>query len=450
MKKSKNIYILENTPVKKALLKLGLPTMVGMMVSAFYNLVDAYFVGMLGTAQQAAVAAVFPISLVMLGIGLLYGTGAASYLSRLLGAGKKKEADECASTAIFLAVITAMVLVVIMIWGINPLLSILGCTESMMSYAKAYAIPFIIGLVINVFNLSMSNIATAEGNSIYSMRSMLIGGIANIVLDPVFIIILKMGVAGAAYATLISRILSFSTYMLYLVKRKTSLRISVSNVRLEKKIILELYKIGVPTMIYQILSSLSLSITNNFAADYGDSAIAALGIVSRMSSLGFMTIMGFCKGYQTLVGYNYGAKNHSRIRETTKIALMWTSGFCVLCCIGMFVFRRPLILAFNSQDPEVLSIGIKALIWNAITFLTFGFQIVYCTKFMAMGKAAASGLMSIGRQGFFFIPIIYICSAIWGLSGIIIAQPLADIFSMLLVFYLVIYDSRKNGFMSNK
>lgn len=440
MSENRNLKLLAQAPIGKALMKLGIPTMIGMMVSALYNVVDAYFVGTLGTSQQAAVSAVFPVSLLMLGIGLLFGCGAGSYISRLLGKGDRKEADRCASTALALAVGTGLVLVILMLAALNPLLHLLGCTETMMPYARAYAVPFIIGLVINVFNATMSNIATAEGAPVYSMRSMLIGGIANIILDPVCISILGMGVYGAAFATLIARLLSLGSYLLFLFQKKSSLHFSFRFIRPDRKLLFEIAQIGVPACLYQALLSVALTITNNLAAPYGDSAVAAAGIVSRIITLGIMTIMGFCKGYQTLVGFNYGAGNYKRVREATHTALRWTTIFCVVCCAVLLLFRTPLILAFSPDDPQVLSIGSRILALTAITFLTLGYQIVYSTKFMGMGCGLEGGLISMGRQGIFFIPAIYTLTAVWGLNGLILSQPVADILSMLLVVVL----ARKN------
>lgn len=439
---NKNFSVLSQAPASRALLKLGIPTMVGMMVSALYNLVDAYFVGTLGTSQQAAVAAVFPIGLIMLGVGLLFGSGGGSYLSRLLGNGEKREANECASTALGLAVIFGIVLVGIMLMAINPLLRLLGCTDTMMPYAKEYAIPFIFGLAVNVFNVTMSNLATGEGAPIYSMRSMLLGGMANIILDPLLITTFHMGVLGAAVATLVSRLISFAAYLLYLFQKKSSIYFSFRNIRMDKKLFLEIAKIGIPTCIYQILCSVALSVMNNLAMPYGDAAIAAVGIVNRIVTLGFMTIMGFLKGYQTFVGFNYGAKNYVRVRGATRTAILWTSAFCIICSTAMLLFRGSLIQAFNKNDSEVLFIGARALILNAITFLSAGFQYVYTTKFMGLGKGLEGGLVSLGRQGFFFIPIIYLFTGIWGLEGLILAQPAADFLSFALVAILA-YKNKK-------
>ncbi len=196
--KEKKKYLMEQEPVGKALLKLGIPTMVGMMTSALYNLVDTFFVGKLGTAQIAAVSVAFPISIVFLAVGLLFGSGASSYLARLLGNKKNREADECFSTALVTAIGTGVVVICGMLLLLNPLLSMLGATDTIMPYAREYAIPFIIGLAFNVFNITVNNMISAEGAANYSMIAMLSGGLINIALDPILILGLHMGVFGAA------------------------------------------------------------------------------------------------------------------------------------------------------------------------------------------------------------------------------------------------------------
>lgn len=274
--------------------------MIGMMISALYNLVDAYFVGRLGTAQVGAVSVVYPLSLVVLGLGLLFGSGASSYLARLLGKGKKEEADKGASTALAASVLTGVVIIVFMIIFINPILKCLGATDSIMPYAREYAIPFITGLAINVFNITLNNIITAEGATFYGMIAMLLGGVSNIFLDPLFIFGLNMGVRGAAVATLISRSISSAIYIYYLLSGKSNFTFAFTNIRFEKKIFGEIFKIGIPMLVYQVLCSVAMTITNHEASLYGDSAVAAFGIVNRIITLGMQMLTGFLKGYQPL------------------------------------------------------------------------------------------------------------------------------------------------------
>lgn len=188
---------------------------------------------------------------------------------------------------------------------------------------------------------------------------------------------------------------------------------------------------------------------HNVANPFGDAAIAAVGIVSRVLTLGIMIIMGFLKGYQTFVGFNFGAKKYERVKKATNISILWTTAFCVICCVGILIFRVPLIHAFNSADSDVLDIGTRALIPSALTFLTVGFQVVYSTKFMGLGKGVEGGLISLGRQGFFFIPAIYIMSSVWGLNGLIYAQPVADILSFVLVCVLAVKNAKEEKSLFN-
>ncbi|MFA9464665.1 MAG: MATE family efflux transporter [Velocimicrobium sp.] len=434
---SERLYLLSNEKVSKALLKLGVPTMIGMMTSALYNLVDAYFVGQLGTSQIGAVSVVFPIGVILLGVGLLFGSGASSYLARLLGNKQFKEADECASTAVGASMVTAILIILAMLQFLNPFLKVLGATDSIMPYAKEYAVWFLIGLIFNVFNITVNNIITAEGATSYSMIAMLTGGVVNVILDPIFIFKLDLGVKGAAFATLLSRFIVFCIYMYYILRGRSNFHFSIKNFRLQRKVFAEIFKIGIPMLVYQLLCSLALSLTNSQAAKYGDEAVAAIGVVNRILSLGAMMIMGFLKGYQPFVGYNYAAGNQARVKEATKTALLWTTIFCISVAVLFIGLKRPLIQAFIRTDSNVLRIGQKTLVMNLLTFIGMGYQMVYSTMFMGLGKAKEGGMISIGRQGMFFIPILLIAAKISGLNGIIAAQPLADICSMILVFYLV-------------
>lgn len=431
--KEKKRYLMEKEPVAKALVKLGGPTMVGMMISAIYNLVDTFFVGKLGTSQIAAVSVSYPISIVLLAVGLLFGGGASSYLARLLGNKKNKEADICFSTTLITAVISGAVVIGVMLLCLEPMLAALGATDTMMPYAKQYAIPFIIGLMFNVFNITVNNMITAEGATSYSMIAMLAGGVANMILDPVLILGLDMGVFGAAIATLISILISFGMYVIYLCSGKSNFHISLKNVKPQMNLYKEILKIGIPMMCYQFLCSVALSLTNFQAKQYGDVAVAGIGIANRILSLGLMIITGFLKGYQPFVGFNYGAKHYERANSATKIMLWGASAFCVAVGGALILGHNQLMSIFVKADPRVVQIGGKVLILNAITFMGNGYVMVYCFLFMALGKAKQSGIISLSRQGFFFIPLILILPVVFGMDGVIFAQPLADCLTILLI-----------------
>lgn len=436
-------FLMEQEEVPNALLKLGIPTMIGMMTSAIYNLADTFFVGTLGTTQTAAVSIAYSISMIFLAIGLLFGSGASSYLSRLLGSKRQKEADQCFSTTLFFAVISAGITVVLLLLFLNPFLRFLGATTSTLPYAKKYAIPFIIGLLFNVFNVTMNNMIVAEGASSFSMIAMLAGGIVNMILDPVFILVFHLGVAGAAYATLLSRLVSFSFYVYYLCSKKSSFHFSFHNIKPEKVLICEVLKIGMPMLIYQLLCSISLSATNFEARSYGDSVIAGIGVANRILSLGSMIITGFLKGFQPFIGFNYGAKHYERVNTALHTALKWATVFCIVVGAGLIAFHTPLIHLFTKTDTEMLKVGSQFLILNAVTFMGLGFAMVYDFFFLGMGLGKQGGMISMGRQGFFFLPLIFLLPKFFGLTGILLAQPIAD----LLTYGMVIKMSWHKSFV---
>lgn len=423
----KRIYLLGKENIKKSLLKLGVPTMIGMLVSAFYNIVDAFFVGRLGTIQTAAVSVVYPLTMVGTGIGLLFGSGAGSYVSRLLGKKEYDEAAVCGSTAIFSGTMTISVIVAGMLLLFEPLMNMLGATDSSMSFVKAYGTIYIFGLIFNVFNMMMNNLLVAEGNSPYGMVAMLAGGCTNLVLDPVLIFACHMGVAGAAIATLISRLVSFLFYLIYLLRGNSYLKISIRRCKPSRRIYKEILKIGLPVCMFQFLTGTAVGLTNVVARPFGEAAIAAMGIVNRIMSVESNILYGFLKGYSPLVGYNYGAGDKERVAEATKTVLWWSTIVNILFGTVCIIFSRQLIYLFNQESIQVMKIGRMALTVDAVSFMTLGVQIVIGNYFLATGKAKQGGILSMCRQGFLFIPFLIIFTNIWGITGLILAQLAADI-----------------------
>lgn len=431
---NKKRRLMEEENVSKSLLKLGIPTMIGMMTSALYNLVDTYFVGTLGTSQTAAVSAAYPLSILFLAIGLLFGTGGSSYLARLLGNRQIKKANQCFTTSVITAVMVSIGVTIIMLLILTPLLSVLGATSTMMPYAKAYAVPFIIGLVINVFNITVNNMIAAEGATGFSMIAMLAGGITNMILDPVLILGCNMGVRGAAIATLISRCVSLIFYVGYLVSGKSSFQFSIKNFKPESEMYTQIFKIGLPMLCYQLLCSIALSATNYCAKGYGDAVVAGIGVSNRILSLGSMMLTGFLKGFQPFVGFNYGAKKYDRVRNATRLAKIWTTAFCVIIGLAVIVFHKELIHAFTAAgDADMIRYGGINLILNAVTFMGLGFSMVYDFLFLGIGKAKEAGMISVTRQGIFFLPLIFLLPMIFGVKGVLLAQPLADILTYIMI-----------------
>lgn len=435
--KADKIAVLRDAKVPTALYKLGIPTMIGMLVSALYNLADAYFVGRLGTAQVGAIAVAFPVNQIVVGIGMTFGTGAASYISRLLGENNFQKANQTASTAVLNLLIFQTVLIAASVAFIEPVLHLLGATDTIMPYAKTYSLIYISGTLFSVFYVAMNNIVTAEGAARLTMTAMMLGAGLNIILDPVFIYIFDWGIAGAAWATVLSQVVTSVLYIVYLIRKKGHLRVSLKYASFDKQILSEILKVGVPIFLFQLLFGISQGMTNTAAREFGDHAIAAVGIVIRVLAVGTFVVFGFVKGFQPLAGYAYGAKNYERLKTAVNVSLKWTTYFCVIFAALIMLFPDN-VMSWFSNDSLVIQIGHKMLFANGLIFVFFGFQAVYSTLFLALGKGKEGGILSIARNGIFFIPVILILPRLWGLSGVIYTQTVADILTVLLTFIFVI------------
>lgn len=442
-KRNKKMELLGSAPISKALLAMGIPTMIGMMVNALYNLVDAYFVGGLGTSQMGAISVVYPLGQVVVGLGLLFGNGAASYISRLLGNEEKVKANKVVSTALYSSIFVGVVIIICTIIFLNPILKLLGATESIMPYAVTYASIYIISCIFNVFNVTMNNIVTSEGSAKTTMFALMAGAILNIVLDPIFIYVLNLGVAGVAIATAISQIISTLVYLCYIFSKKSIFRFSIKDCCFSKDIISEILKIGIPTLVFQLLTSLSISLINTQANEYGDSVIAAMGAVTRLISMGSLMVFGFIKGLQPIAGYSYGAKKYDRLHKAIKTSVLWSTIFCVIFGLAAAIFSTAIISQFTADDMEMISIGEKALRANGFSFILFGFHTVYSSLFLALGKGKEGFILGACRQGICFIPVILILPVILGINGILYAQPIADVISAIITVFMAINLHKK-------
>lgn len=359
---NKRMELLGSAPVPRALIAMGLPTMTGMLVNALYNLVDACFAGRLGERQMGAIAVVYPLGQVVVGLGLLFGNGAASCISRLLGRGDWKSANRTASTAIY--------------------------------------------------------------------GSLLAGAALNIALDPLFILVLDMGIAGAAVATAISQAASTLIYLRHIL-RGSAFRFRIRDCSFARATLAEILKIGVPTLAFQLLTSLSISMTNHAAGTYGDAAIAGMGVATRLLSMVSLSVFGFIKGFQPIAGYSYGAQNYARLREAIRTSILWSTLFCAALGLCLALFSETIAGLFAREGGEMLRIGTAALRAGGAGIALFGFYTVYSSLFLALGMGGRGFLLGACRQGICFVPAILILPAIWGLNGVICAQLVADVLSAI-------------------
>lgn len=441
--RNNKMELLGSAPIPKALMALGVPIMIGMLINAIYNLVDAYFVGGLGESPMGAISIVFPLGQVVVGLGLMFGNGAASYLSRLLGRDDRETANKVASTALYSSVIIGAIIIIFATIFIQPILALLGATETIMPYALTYARIYVISCIFNVFNVTMNNVVASEGAAKTTMCALLLGAVLNIGLDPIFIYGLDMGVAGAAIATAISQFVSTLVYLTYAIRKKSAFSFSFKDFKPTKQIYAEVLKIGVPTLTFQLLTSLSIALINRAANSYGDAVIAGMGAVTRVTSMGTLVVFGFLKGFQPIAGFSYGAKKFDRLREAIKTSILWSSIFCVVVGLLMVLFSTQVISQFANGNVDMIAVGEKSLMANGFSFFLFGFYTVYSSLFLALGKGTAGFILGACRQGICFVPVILILPLIWGMNGILYAQPIADVISAIITAFMALHLHRE-------
>ena len=437
------LNLLGNAPISKALISLGIPIMIGMLINALYNLADAYFVSGLGESPMGAISIVFPLGQVEVGLGLMFGNGAASYLSRLLGCEDKNTADTVASTALYSSILIGAILIILTFIFLRPVLMLLGATETIMPYALTYARIYILSCIFNVFNVTMNNIAASEGAAKTTMCALLSGAVINVGLDPLFIYTFHMGVAGAAIATAISQFISSLVYLSYVLRKKSAFTFSIKSFSPTKQIFAEILKIGIPTLTFQLLTSLSIALINRAANGYGDAVIAGMGAVTRITSMGTLVVFGFLKGFQPIAGFSYGAKNFKRLRQSIKISILWSTVFCIIVGLLMILFSAQIISQFANENEEMILIGQKSLTGNGFSFFLFGFYTVYSSLFLALGKGTAGFILGACRQGICFLPVILLLPELLGMNGILYAQPIADILSAIVTVFMAMNLHKK-------
>lgn len=390
---------------------------------------------------MGAVSVVFPIVQIIIGLGMMFGAGASSYISRLLGKGDNRQADKTASTALFSGLFVGTIIIIGIMVFLDLVLTSLGSTETILPYARVYAKIYVTGSVINVFTVMMNNLLTAQGATKFTMIAMLTGSIANVILDPIMIYGMDLGIEGAAIATVISLCINMALYIWYIVKKKGVLRFSVKNIAPSKTIYAEVLKIGIPVLLFQLLASAAMGSINTASKPYGDYAVAAMGAVTRIMTVVTYVVFGFLKGFQPFAGYNYGAKKYDRLKKSIKLCMIWSTVFCVIAAIVLVVFANPIVALFGT-DAEMVGLAEKALRLNAVLFITFGFQMVYASLYLAIGKSLVGSVLSLSRQGIFFFPLVFVLPRLLDLTGVIWVQPMADLLTTIITIIFAVKISR--------
>ncbi len=384
--KNPRILMMEKGDITKTLFKLGIPMVVSMLVTALYNVVDTYFVSNLGTQQSGAVSVSFPLSFYFSGVGLTFGVGAASYISRLLGAKESKKANQVASVAFYTAGIIGFVLMIIFLAFVEKILIFMGATETILPYALEYGYIFIVSMFFSTINVCSGNLVIAQGEAKVTLKAMIIGAILNMILDPIMIENMNMGVKGAALATLGSQIITTIIYFQFFFGKKSYVKMKWKEFKPSFEIYGEIIKVGISMLLLQALTGFSMSLISRNASSYGDAAVSAMGIVLRIVTLGTNVIFGFMKGYQPFVGYNYGARNYERVKDITKSAIKWSTAYCIIWMVIVIFFSNS-IMRVMINDPEVIRIGTRALKINTAMFFTFWISVYLCNTLSFYGKS---------------------------------------------------------------
>ena len=423
--------------IKPVLAGLALPSIVAMLSNALYNLVDAAFIGRLGTEAIGAVAVAFPITQVIVGIGLLFGLGGASYISRALGAGDRDQANRVATTALCLAAVFGALTAVAGLVYLVPLLRLFGATATILPYAENYTRILVIGAPILVVRMTLNNVVRAEGNARLAMAAMMTGAGLNIALDPLFMFTLGLGIQGAALATVVSQVIAEGMMLWYFFRRHSYLRIHPRYFSLDRQLNWEVFKIGTPTLIRQLFTSLAVALLNNAAAVYGDAAVASIGLTFRILFLGMFPVFGFGQGFQPLAGYNYGARRYDRLFEVIRVGVLWSLIFSVLFTV-LIQLTAPLLVKVFSDDPEVVRIAtLNVRAFHAL-FIFFGPAVIFNVLFQALGRGLPAAVLSMARQGIFLIPAIVILPRLFGLTGVLFTQTFADFFTVITTTYFAL------------
>lgn len=436
---NKQTELMSKAPVTKAILKMAIPVVCGMMVQVLYNLVDTFFVGQLGDKDQLAAANITtPLFMLLMAIATIVSTGAASYISRSLGKRDNATADKTLSTGVAICTGIGVIVTIVGLIFLKPLITVLGASASVYPYAYQYAFIMILGAVPVMLNYACGQLLRSEGATMPSIFGMMIGTVANVILDPIFIFGLNMGIQGAAIATVLGNMAALGYYAYYYLSGRSLVKLKIKFISGAKDIWGQTFAIGIPAALSQFLMSGALIVCNNLASPYGDNAIAGMGVSAKLMYIGTFIFMGFAAGCQPLIGYNYGAKNFPRVRGIIKTGIAMTVSIGVALTILFAVFASGLTGIFAKELPEVIRQGTTVLRISMFSFLVLGPQMIVTTTIQAFGKAKASLVLSLARQGVFYIPLLFLLNSGFQFKGLIWAQPLSDTITLVLGIVLLL------------
>ncbi|MDR2941626.1 MAG: MATE family efflux transporter [Treponema sp.] len=433
-----------SSPVGPLICKLAVPTITGMLISSIYNTADTYFVSSLGTSAIAGVGVVFSLMSIIQAVGFFFGHGAGNLISRSLGARETETAEKMAATSFYTAFAVGLVIAILGTIFIKPLTLLLGSTETILPYAVDYLRFILLGAPFMVSSFMMNNLLRYQGSALFGMMGMTTGAILNIVLDPIFIFVLKMGVRGASLATMISQCVSFLILYFIACRIKGNLRIEFRNFSPSLKNYREMVRGGTPSLLRQSMQSLTTLLLNHAAGIYGDAVIAAISITNRIFMLASSAVLGFGQAFQPVCGFNFGAKRYDRVKKAFWFCLRLSTILLIVISTACFICAPSIIALFRHDDADVIRIGTFMLRAQSLCLPFLGWILLTSFMLQTIGKAIPASVLAFSRQGLFFIPLLFTVVPIFGVLGIQLCAPIADTCSIILSIFLGIRTLKKD------
>ena len=429
-KQEQKFHQMTEEPVGQLICRLALPCIISMLVTAFYNMADTFFVGMLkSNSATGAVGVVFSLMAIIQAVGFFFGHGSGNFISRELGKHNYEEASNMAATGFFSALAAGLLICVLGQIFLEPLAYLLGSTDTILPYAKAYLRVILIGAPWMTASLVLNNQLRFQGSAAYAMVGIASGAVLNIGLDPLLIFVFGMGVAGAAWATIFSQFFSFCLLLIGCTKGG-NLHIHISRVQLKWPYYAMIIKGGLPSLARQGLASVATICLNQAARSYGDAAIAAMSVVQRIMMFGASAMIGFGQGFQPVCGFNYGARLYHRVKEGFWFCVKTSTVFLFAVGTLGFIFAPQLVALFR-DDPQVIAYGATALRFQCVTFCFQGWVVMSNMMLQTIGRTAPATFLAMARQGVFFIPLVWILSAAFGMLGIQMTQTVSDCLTLI-------------------
>ena len=429
-------------PVGPLICRLAVPCIISMLVTAFYNMADTYFVGKLDSnAATGAVGVVFSMMAIIQAVGFFFGQGSGNYISREMGKKNYQEASNMAATGFFAAMITGAVICLLGQIFLEPLAYFLGSTKTILPYTEEYLRVILLGAPWMTASLVLNNQLRFQGSANYAMVGIVTGALLNILLDPILIIRCDLGVAGAGWATIISQFVSFCL-LLAGCSKGSNIRIHIRNVKFKWFYFNMIIRGGLPSLARQSLASVATICLNHAAQPHGDAVIAAMSVVQRITGFGASAMIGFGQGFQPVCGFNYGAKLYSRVKEGFWFCVK-VSFVSLLLISALGWYYAPNLIGYIRNDPDVISCGVRALRFQCMTFWVQSFVIMSNMLMQSIGKTVPATFLAVARQGVFFIPLVLILPFFLGLTGIQATQSFADVLTFLCAIPILLNVLRK-------